>query len=142
MLDRTGQYPGRSELPVYRRIAAAIRDRIASGELSAGDRLAPIRALAEELGVNRDTVALAYDQLRSEGLVEGTVGRGTFVRATVRSEPMSEPTRLRLADPIEELAGIGRQQQVVGSAHQRGGSDVVGLQVFPGHHFKSIFLGF
>jgi len=103
MVERFSEEPGRSELPVYRQIAQSIRERIASGELAAGDRLAPIRVLADQLGVNRDTVSLAYDQLRSEGLVAGAVGRGTFVRDAVRSEPMPEPTRLRLAHPIEEL---------------------------------------
>lgn len=88
---------------MYRRIAASIRERISSGELIAGDRLAPIRGLADELGVNRDTVSLAYDQLRSEGLIEGAVGRGTFVRAAVRSDPMPAPVQLRLAEPIDAL---------------------------------------
>ena len=103
MLKERAEIPGRSEDPVYRRIAQSIRARIEGGELVAGDRLDPIRVLASELGVNRDTVSLAYDQLRSEGLVEGAVGRGTFVRAAVRSEPMPAPARLRLAEPIDEL---------------------------------------
>jgi GntR family transcriptional regulator/MocR family aminotransferase len=109
---------------VYRQIAQSVRERIASGELVAGDRLEPIRVLADELGVNRDTVSLAYDQLRSEGLVAGAVGRGTFVRAAVRSEPMAVPTRLNLADPVDELLRFegARPRFATGT-----GSDLVAL---------------
>ena len=122
MVEQVTSATGRSELPVYRRIAASIRERISSGELVAGDRLVPIRGLAEELGVNRDTVSLAYDQLRSEGLIEGAVGRGTFVRAAVRSDPMPAPVRLRLAEPIDELLRFeGARPRFAGS------SDLVAL---------------
>ena len=68
------------EGPVYRQIAERIRDQIATGVFGAGAKLPPIRTLAVQLGVNRDTVALAYEALADEGLVESLVGRGTFVR--------------------------------------------------------------
>ena len=93
MLETANEETRRSEAPVYRRIADSVRQRIEAGELAPGDRLSPIRTLARELGVNRDTVSLAYDLLRSEGLVEGAVGRGTFVRGSVRSEPMPAPAQ-------------------------------------------------
>jgi len=57
-----------------------LREAILSGELADGVRLPTERALANELGVNRTTVMNAYNQLASEGLVEGHVGRGTLVR--------------------------------------------------------------
>ncbi|HKE10299.1 MAG TPA: GntR family transcriptional regulator, partial [Myxococcota bacterium] len=69
----------REDAPAYRRIADRVRAGISSGQLSAGCRLPTIRALAAELGVNRDTVALGYEELAREGLIEATVGRGTFV---------------------------------------------------------------
>jgi 2-aminoadipate transaminase len=91
--------------PLYRQIAARLRDEIAAGRRAAGDRLPTIRALASELGVNRDTVALAYEALASEGLVESTVGRGTFVRsggggeaAAAILDPAIAPTVRRLQD--------------------------------------------
>lgn len=67
--------------PVYRRIADSIRVAIEEGRLAVGERLPAIRRLAGQLAVNRDTVAVAYEALAREGLVESTVGRGTFVRA-------------------------------------------------------------
>src|SRR6266567_3760914 len=69
-----------SGLPLYRQICQSLREAILSGELAEGVRLPTERALANELGVNRTTVMNAYNELASEGLVEGHVGRGTLVR--------------------------------------------------------------
>src|SRR5712692_6559774 len=69
-----------SGLPLYRQICQALREAILSGELAEGTRLPTERALASELGVNRTTVMNAYNELASEGLIEGHVGRGTLVR--------------------------------------------------------------
>src|SRR5258708_29656417 len=67
-------------MPLYRQICQQLREAILSGELSEGTRLPTERALASELGVNRTTVMNAYNELASEGLIEGHVGRGTLVR--------------------------------------------------------------
>lgn len=67
-------------LPLYRQICQGLREAILSGELAEGVRLPTERALARELGVNRTTVMNAYNELASEGLIEGHVGRGTLVR--------------------------------------------------------------
>jgi DNA-binding transcriptional MocR family regulator len=88
---------------VYLQIADQIRDAVSRGDLAQGARLPPIRSLATELGVNRDTVSLAYELLVREGLLEATVGRGTFVRlgqgsptAGVRPPPPFAPLVERL----------------------------------------------
>lgn len=67
-------------LPLYRQICQQLREAILSGKLTEGMRLPTERALASELGVNRTTVMNAYNELASEGLIEGHVGRGTLVR--------------------------------------------------------------
>src|SRR5258706_12094515 len=67
-------------LPLYRQICQKLREAILSGELAEGIRLPTERSLASELGVNRTTVMNAYNELASEGLIEGHVGRGTLVR--------------------------------------------------------------
>ncbi len=100
--------------PVYRRIADAIREQIASGELGAGARLPPIRSLAGDLGVNRDTVALAYESLADEGLVESVVGRGTFVRGTPAAA--GEPVAVTLADGVDRLLEIEKARPRFGAA--------------------------
>src|SRR5215471_3452516 len=69
-----------SGLPLYRQICQSLREAILSGELSEGVRLPTERSLASELGINRTTVMNAYNELASEGLIEGHVGRGTLVR--------------------------------------------------------------
>lgn len=90
--------------PVYQQIAAWFRGEIEASRLGPGDRLPPIRALAQRLGVNRDTVALAYESLAREGWLESTVGRGTFVRRPVAApapapcEPVLSPLVDRLLD--------------------------------------------
>ena len=58
---------GSGRQPVYQQIRDHIRGEIDSGALDAGERLPAIRALADDLGVNRDTVALAYESLASSG---------------------------------------------------------------------------
>ncbi len=65
--------------PLHIQIRDQIRQRILSGFLKVGDRLEPTRELAKRLGVHRTTVSNGYAELEAEGLIEGTVGRGTFV---------------------------------------------------------------
>src|SRR5512134_1699886 len=89
-----------ADAPLYQQIAERLRADIAAGALAAGSRLPTIRALATQLGVNRDTVALAYDALAREGLVEATVGRGTFVRADA---PAPQPYEAKLVAGVERL---------------------------------------
>ncbi|MBB4285626.1 PLP-dependent aminotransferase family protein [Roseospira goensis] len=78
--------------PVYRAIAEALAADIAAGRLAVGARLPTHRALAESLGVTVTTVTRAYAEAARRGLVDGTVGRGTFVRAAAApdSDPVSE----------------------------------------------------
>ncbi len=72
--------PG-SDTPLYRQLYEQIAAKIHSGELGRGDRLPATRELAGLLGLNRTTVAAAYELLESEGLISGQVGRGSFVTA-------------------------------------------------------------
>lgn len=69
----------RGEDRLYRRIYDWIRAAILDGALPGGTRLPPGRALASQLGVSRNTVSNAFDQLLAEGFIEGRAGSGTFV---------------------------------------------------------------
>jgi len=68
-----------SDTPLYRQLHDAIKKRIVSGRLLRGERLPANRELAGQLGLNRTTIAAAYELLESEGLIKCQVGRGTFV---------------------------------------------------------------
>lgn len=72
---------GRQDLS--REIYRQLRHSILDGGLRAGDRLPPTRLLARGLGVARNTVAVAYERLWSEGLISSRVGAGTFVSGNV-----------------------------------------------------------
>jgi DNA-binding transcriptional MocR family regulator len=67
--------------PMYVRMVEALEAAIRDGELQAGDQLPPQRTVAGLLGVDLTTVTRAYAAARARGLIDGTVGRGTFVRA-------------------------------------------------------------
>lgn len=98
--------------PVYREISARLRAEIERGERPPGTRLPTIRALAADLGVNRDTVALAYEDLARDGLVESTVGRGTFVLggAAPGDGASRQPFEPPLAPVVARLLDFGRSR--------------------------------
>lgn len=74
---------------LYLRIEAAIIQRIRSGHLRPGAALPGARVLAAQLGVNRKTVALAYQELEAEGWIRTAVGSGTTVAAVQPESPGS-----------------------------------------------------
>jgi len=74
-----------SHVPLYVQLRDQLRSLVHSGELRPGDRIPASRELATQLGVHRTTVANAYAELESEGLIQGHVGRGTFIRADSQS---------------------------------------------------------
>lgn len=76
----------RGALPLFLQLAAAVADDIRRGRLRPGDPLPGTRALAERLGVNRNTVVAGYEELSAEGLVRTRPGGGTFV-----AEPAPAP---------------------------------------------------
>lgn len=72
-LERSG------EIPLFRQLYARLKDAILQGTLAPGARLPATRTLCVALGVSRQTVLAAYDQLTAEGYLRGGVGHGTFV---------------------------------------------------------------
>lgn len=68
-----------SAVPLYKQLYEHFSGLIQSGHLAKGERLPATRELAGTLGLNRTTIAAAYDLLESEGLITGQVGRGSFV---------------------------------------------------------------
>ena len=69
----------RSGLPIYTQIVNQVQSQIASGILKPGDQLPTVRALAEELRVNFNTVARAYRILDEARIISTQQGRGTYI---------------------------------------------------------------
>jgi 2-aminoadipate transaminase len=69
-----------SHVPLYIQLRDQLRSLVHAGDLRPGDRIPASRELATLLGVHRTTVANAYAELESEGLIQGHVGRGTYIK--------------------------------------------------------------
>lgn len=65
--------------PIGRQITDAVRIKIATGEIQVGDQLPSVRGLAQQLGINPNTVAKAYTELTTEGWLDARQGLGLYV---------------------------------------------------------------
>lgn len=81
----------KSGKPVYLQVVDQVRYAAASGALRPGETLPSLRPLAEELRVNRNTIAKAYAELESQGIVETLPGKGCFLKET--QTPFSRQVR-------------------------------------------------
>lgn len=100
-----------SPVPPYEQIRGQIEVMVAAGSLITGDRLPPIRQLANDLGVATGTVARAYTELERQGLVVSRRRTGTVVAGT-GARPADERRR-RLEEAAEQYA---RTVQLLGAS--------------------------
>jgi GntR family transcriptional regulator len=89
----------KSGKPVYLQVVDQIKAAAASGGVRTGEPLPSIRPLAEELRVNRNTIAKAYAELESQGIIETIPGKGCFVKAN--NSPLKKEVRRKML--IEEI---------------------------------------
>src|SRR5437667_8608019 len=80
-----------SHVPLYIQLRDQLRALVHAGDLRPGDRIPASRELATMLGVHRTTVANAYAELESEGLIQGHVGRGTFIKGNGNGLKITPP---------------------------------------------------
>ncbi|MBT3339172.1 MAG: GntR family transcriptional regulator [Anaerolineae bacterium] len=80
----------RSGVPIYTQIMKEIEQLVSGGILQVGDQLPTVRALAQELRVNFNTVARAYRLLDEAGIISTQQGRGTYILETKASEKPDE----------------------------------------------------
>lgn len=92
--------------PVYLQIKEQLERRIASGVLAPGDALPSVRAMAETLTINPNTVVRAYRELESVGLVETRHGEGTFVARDIKRE---QPAARLLLEHAGKYAQAARE---------------------------------
>jgi GntR family transcriptional regulator len=96
--------------PLYLKIYSAITSAMSDGTLKPGNRLPPERAFCEQFGVSRATVRRAMRRLAEDGLVEATVGRGSFVSERRFSEP---PNALMSFTELAAERGLTATAQVL-----------------------------
>src|ERR1017187_3406114 len=91
-----------SNTPIYKQITDQVRLGVTTGKLAVGDQLPSVRALAEELVVNPNTIAHAYADLTRDGLIESRAGRGVFV--TRKRKVFTSEEAWRRLEPLIDAA--------------------------------------
>lgn len=101
----------KSGKPVYLQVVDQIKAAAAAGTLQSGEALPTIRPLAEELRVNRNTIAKAYTELENQGVIETIPGKGCFVRPN--NSPLKKDVRRKLlAEEIDQVIVQAHHLQV------------------------------
>ena len=91
----------KSGKPVYLQLVDQVKVAAACGAIQAGEPLPSIRPLAEELRVNRNTVAKAYTELETQGVIETVQGKGSVLRPN--NSPLRKDVRRKvLAESVDE----------------------------------------
>lgn len=97
--------------PVYLQVVDQIKAAAASGTLQTGESLPSIRPLAEELRVNRNTIAKAYAELENQGIIETIPGKGCFLKAN--NSPLKKDVRRKLLiEEVDEAVVMAHHLQV------------------------------
>ena len=129
-------------VPVYRQIADGVLAAVEEGRLERGARLPATRDLARELGVNRQTVVAAYEQLATEGRVVSHTGKGTFLVNSESSIPESDDSDpwLTTFSRAVEGAAVGSLLSVYRNANAVAGISFAGSyparELMPVESFK------
>jgi GntR family transcriptional regulator/MocR family aminotransferase len=126
--------------PLTAQLYEQLRDAIVEGRLEPGDRLAPTRALAADLGVSRSTVTEVYGRLVAEGFIEGRSGRGSIVAviAPALGHPPATPSALAPTDRAAAIAGDVRTPQTEAMYDLRPGR--VDPALFPNRDWRRAML--
>ena len=97
--------------PIYLQIVNQIKYLVAAGRYEPGDRLPPVRRLAEQLLVNPNTVARAYRELETAGLISMRQGSGAFI--SNNGSPLARAEKVRiLTERIDMLLAEANQMEV------------------------------
>src|SRR5687767_5042789 len=89
--------------PLYSQLYRALRLQILEGRLPSGARVPATRALATELGLSRNVVMLAYEQLLAEGYLVARTGAGTFVAADLPQRFTTPNHTARVTRAVQQM---------------------------------------
>lgn len=109
----------RASTPVYLQVVEGVRESVARGLLSPGDRLPSVRELASQMMLNHNTVAKAYQELEHERVIEVIRGRGTFI-----ADPRPPWDR---SERVEKLSQTMRQLLIEAHYLQIGDDELMSL---------------
>lgn len=93
--------------PIYQQVADGIKELIARGKLEQGAPLPPVRQLAADLGVNLNTIAIAYRELQKDGLIVIKHGSGSVVASSTSTERSPDELLRPLRTALTELVLAG-----------------------------------
>ncbi len=120
--------------PLFRQLYAGVKDAVLRGALTPGMQLPPTRHLCRLMGVSRQTVLNAWDQLMAEGYLSGTVGKGTFIGSqlpvgarTNAPRGLMRPLSARGEDYARAMKYVGFHQGKVRAFR----ASMPGLDLFP-----------
>ena len=142
LLTDLAHHQGSGQVPRHRRLYESIRRAILSHHLPVGAKLPSTRDLANDLGLSRNTVLTAFEQLLAEGYVKAQTGSGTFVADTY---PDSTPDSTAEAAPAAVPASykdafrgqVPSESVPTGAAHARLSTRGIRLtRVAAGSHFE------
>ena len=111
-----------SDVPPFSQLVDQIKSAVREGVLKASDSLPSIRQLANDLGLNHNTVAKAYRKLERDKIIQGKGYRGTFVHPEAVSNCQvntSEFAKARFDEVIEKLRASGLTDSEIRSAFNR-----------------------
>jgi GntR family transcriptional regulator len=99
-----------SRAPIYRQIIQQIEYAILSDCLRPGDRLPTMQSLSMALKINRNTIAKAYGELETRGILETRVGKGTYVsdkKPVPEDDSFNRNIREVVSRFVQDMRGLG-----------------------------------
>ena len=136
-----------SDVPLFRQLYTSLRQAILAGAFRAGEKIPSSRELAEQLGISRTVVLLAYDQLLAEGYLVGRQGSGTYVSSAVsagRSAGSKESAKLRLSHfgsaAAEAWSRVNYPRRPVQKLPYDFASGISDIEIFPFEMWRRILL--
>ena len=90
----------RDSRPIYEQIKDGLRKLIVTGAMQPDEKLPSVRALAQQLSINPNTIQRAYNELENEGYIYSVPGKGSFASGDTGAE---ESRRQELKEKLREL---------------------------------------
>lgn len=111
--------------PLHAQLTRGLKAAILQGRFPSGSRLPPTRWFAAELGVSRNTVLAAYEQLRAEGFIEGRVGSGSYVAKPLQA---ASPAALDLPGRVPPQSAFAERARSCFSRERIPGRAIPGMR--------------